>query len=403
MFSSHHQPATMSTSAAVEPPTTAKVVIHTTLGPIEIELWAKECPETCRLFLQACLDGVYIHTEFDRVVPGFLIQTGAPQNGTVTSELRNEYHTRLKFNRRGLVGMVNLAENNPTRTKFFITLGPTPELSNRNTLFGRVMGDTIYNVAQMGEALLGEGERPLYPALITRTEVLVKYFDDLIAAPSAAALSVPLGAAGPPPRKPKRPRVKLSFGEEIDAEEPPLKIKMRSAHDILTDAKLSRAAVPPPPALVKIEAPAVVDGGVSAVVGDEVAASTKNTGATPSDEKKAPLVDEGMVTATDRQAHRLKALEAEYERLKQSPSLPAGEPDLSKRVVGTLSREQETLAMLRSFQVKVPLSLGASHPVPKGPSRLSTKTLNLDHDSDYEFDAEETAKVDWKSHRLEFA
>ncbi|KAI9845453.1 MAG: Peptidyl-prolyl isomerase cwc27, partial [Pleopsidium flavum] len=49
-------------------------------------------------------------------------------------------------------------------------------------MFGRVVGDTIYNLMKMGEAeLVGEGsERPLYPAKVTGTEILVNPFEDMV-------------------------------------------------------------------------------------------------------------------------------------------------------------------------------------------------------------------------------
>ena len=67
--------------------------------------------------------------------------------------------------------------------QFFLTLGPTPELQGKNTLFGRVEGDTVYNLMKMGEADLEDGEgseRPMYPTKITGAEVLVNPFEDML-------------------------------------------------------------------------------------------------------------------------------------------------------------------------------------------------------------------------------
>jgi len=44
--------------------------------------------------------------------------------------------------------------------------GDTPELQGKNTLFGRVEGDTIYNVAKMGEAEVGRMTGRFYPTKI---------------------------------------------------------------------------------------------------------------------------------------------------------------------------------------------------------------------------------------------
>jgi len=35
-----------------EPPTSGKVLLHTSLGDIDIELWSKEAPLACRNFIQ---------------------------------------------------------------------------------------------------------------------------------------------------------------------------------------------------------------------------------------------------------------------------------------------------------------------------------------------------------------
>lgn len=78
--------------------------------------------------------------------------------------------------------MANSGKKDDNGSQFFITLGVTPELAGKNTLFGRVVGDTIFNVVKMGEAEMATegGERPLYPDKITGTEILVNPFEDMV-------------------------------------------------------------------------------------------------------------------------------------------------------------------------------------------------------------------------------
>ena len=103
----------------LEPQPTAKVILNTTAGDIELELFAKQTPITSRNFLQLCLDGYYDDTIFHRLVPGFVIQGGDPtgtgSGGESSLEdgqpFQDEFHTRLRFNRRGLLGMANKRKN----------------------------------------------------------------------------------------------------------------------------------------------------------------------------------------------------------------------------------------------------------------------------------------------------
>ncbi|MCJ1292823.1 Peptidyl-prolyl isomerase cwc27 [Xylographa carneopallida] len=181
----------MSALYNVEPQPTAKVLLQTTSGDILLELFAKQTPLTSRNFLQLCLDGYYNGTIFHRLVPGFIIQGGDPTGTSEGGEaiydgglFADEFHSRLKFNRRGLLGMANSGRKDDNGSQFFLTLGKTEELNGRNSMFGRVVGDTIYNLMKMGEADLmdGEGnEKPLYPTMITRTDVLVNPFEGMIA------------------------------------------------------------------------------------------------------------------------------------------------------------------------------------------------------------------------------
>lgn len=48
------------------------------------------------------------------------------------------------------------AGKNDNGSQFFFTLGQTPELQNKHTIFGKAGGDTIYNVLKLEDGLTDE-------------------------------------------------------------------------------------------------------------------------------------------------------------------------------------------------------------------------------------------------------
>lgn len=52
---------------------------------------------------------------------------------------KDEFHSRLRFTRRGIVAMANAGAND-NGSQFFITLGACDWLNNKHTIFGKVCG-----------------------------------------------------------------------------------------------------------------------------------------------------------------------------------------------------------------------------------------------------------------------
>ena len=68
-----------------------------------------------------------------------------PRRGIVTNNVgglslghQDEFHSRLRFVRRGLVAMANAGPHD-NGSQFFFTMAATPELQNKHTIFGKVM------------------------------------------------------------------------------------------------------------------------------------------------------------------------------------------------------------------------------------------------------------------------
>ena len=85
----------------MEPATNGKVVLRTSAGDIDIELWSKETPLACRNFVQLCMENYYDATIFHRLVPGFIIQGGDPSGTGIGGEsifgkpFKDEIHSRV--------------------------------------------------------------------------------------------------------------------------------------------------------------------------------------------------------------------------------------------------------------------------------------------------------------------
>ncbi|XP_057657819.1 spliceosome-associated protein CWC27 homolog [Diorhabda carinulata] len=237
----------MSSIYILEPPTSGKVLLKTTVGDIDIELWSKETPKACRNFIQLCLEGYYDNLTFHRVVKGFIVQGGDPNGDGTGGEsiygapFKDEFHQRIKFTRRGLLAMANAGKDD-NGSQFFFTLGPTPELQNKHTIFGKVTGETVFNMLKLEEGLI-EDEKPVYPHKIIKTEVLNNPFPDIVPRIKEVEPEEKV-------RKEKKSGVKnfklLSFGAEAEEDEEESSRenqkfvgKGKSTHDVLDDPKLS--------------------------------------------------------------------------------------------------------------------------------------------------------------------
>ncbi|KJZ80480.1 Peptidyl-prolyl isomerase CWC27 [Hirsutella minnesotensis 3608] len=473
----------MSSLYNLEPQPTASAIIHTTLGEILVELFAKQTPLTCRNFLQLSLDGYYDGTIFHRLVPNFILQGGDPtgtgnggesiyDGGAFSGDLdpwpmdqrhgknagdaginfRDEFHSRLKFNRRGLLAMANEGRPDTNGSQFFFTLDKTEELNGKNTLFGRVAGDTIYNLTKIGESELEEGsERPLYPVKIERIEILVNPFDDMKKR-SRVATQTKTADTAKDKRKKKRKGGKqlLSFGdEEEEEEEVPLAKKPKFDTRLIAEEE---EPAPPPKRAGKADGkgsksePILIEAKAGESTEPTSERATEET--TKSREKRRPSTTPSPTpspepelpkkSALQRANEELAALKASMRRTvhaeqpvaeKEKTALEAMIPETSIRgrkrrpggnnAIGT--EDSETLRMLKAFQSKLD-----SAPPEKETAHASEATADPEGDAanggdeaelcDLHFiancqsctswdkqDKEESDDEGWMSHALSFA
>jgi len=155
-------------------------VIETNHGTFEAELYAKECPETVWNFINLAEGrqetqregNFYDGLTFHRVISGFVIQGGCPVgNGTGGPGYRfkDEFDASLRHNCEGILSMAN-AGPGTNGSQFFITLGATPHLDDRHSVFGKVIRGMDV-VQKIGAEETDRMDKPIKPVMIKQITI----------------------------------------------------------------------------------------------------------------------------------------------------------------------------------------------------------------------------------------
>ena len=156
-------------AARLQPMTTA--TMNTTKGPIQLELFDEDAPETVANFTKLASDGFYDGIIFHRVIPDFMIQGGCPQ-GTGTGGPGYTFKDEINEHKvvRGALAMANAGPNTNGSQFFIVTTESAPWLDGKHTVFGRVSGGM--DIVDAIEGLpTGAGDRPVDPPVIESIEV----------------------------------------------------------------------------------------------------------------------------------------------------------------------------------------------------------------------------------------
>ena len=156
-------------------------VFTTNVGEFEIELYAKECPETVWNFVNLAegrqetkKSGPYYNgLIFHRVIENFMIQGGCPEGsgrGGPGYKFQDEFSSALRHTSAGILSMAN-AGPGTNGSQFFITLAPTPHLDGRHTVFGKVVKGMDV-VSKIGTTPTGQGDRPVKDIVIEKITIL---------------------------------------------------------------------------------------------------------------------------------------------------------------------------------------------------------------------------------------
>lgn len=153
---------------------------QTTMGDFEVELYAKECPETVWNFINLAegrqetskegnfYDGLVFH----RVISGFMIQGGCPEGsgrGGPGYRFEDECTRDLGHDSEGVLSMAN-AGPGTNGSQFFITLAPTPHLNGRHTVFGKVISG-LDVIKKIGTTKTGPQDRPAQDIVIEKLTI----------------------------------------------------------------------------------------------------------------------------------------------------------------------------------------------------------------------------------------
>jgi peptidyl-prolyl cis-trans isomerase A (cyclophilin A) len=168
---------------------TQTATLHTTAGDIRVNLFGNQAPKTVRNFVDLAqgtrewthpvtnaktTDPLYDGTIFHRVIAGFMIQGGDPLGqgfGGPGYKFGDEFHPDLHFDRPYLLAMAN-AGPNTNGSQFFITVGPTPHLNRKHTIFGEVAdADSRAVVDTIARTRTGRNDRPVDDITITSVTV----------------------------------------------------------------------------------------------------------------------------------------------------------------------------------------------------------------------------------------
>jgi peptidylprolyl isomerase len=141
------------------------VVLETTQGKVEIELYPQHAPLAVANFVGHIESGYYDGLIFHRVIDGFMIQGGDPL-GTGTGgqsiwgkPFPDEFTEELRFDK---VGMLAMANSGPTTngSQFFITTSKPNWLNGKHTIFGVVV-DGYDNVVKLEKTETGARDKPV--------------------------------------------------------------------------------------------------------------------------------------------------------------------------------------------------------------------------------------------------
>ena len=159
----------------------------TSEGNFTVRLYDQEAPRTVENFVglaegtkewmdprtsEKVQKPYYDNVIFHRVIKGFMIQGGDPLGqgiGGPGYTFADEFHPKARHNKAGILSMANRGPNT-NGGQFFITLGATPHLDDRHSVFGEVV-EGMDVIEKIGATATNERDRPLTDVAIQSIQI----------------------------------------------------------------------------------------------------------------------------------------------------------------------------------------------------------------------------------------
>jgi peptidyl-prolyl cis-trans isomerase B (cyclophilin B) len=149
----------------------SEAVLHTSAGPVTVELFDDDAPKTVENFRKLASDGFYDGLIFHRVIPDFMIQGGCPE-GTGTGGPGYTFEDEINEHNvvRGALAMANAGPDTNGSQFFVVTAQDASWLDGKHTVFGQVT-DGMDAVVAIEKIETDPRDKPVEPQLIERVEL----------------------------------------------------------------------------------------------------------------------------------------------------------------------------------------------------------------------------------------
>jgi cyclophilin family peptidyl-prolyl cis-trans isomerase len=162
--------------------------LQTTLGDIQIELYADKMPDTAGNFVKLASSGFYDGLHFHRVIKGFMLQFGCPNSkdpksgnaGTGNGPdgcIQDEHPADAKLsNEPGTLSMANTGRPNSGSSQFFLNTVNNSYLDwftpgpSKHPVFGKVISGMDI-VTKIENTPTGNGDNPVTPVQMIKVTV----------------------------------------------------------------------------------------------------------------------------------------------------------------------------------------------------------------------------------------